>query len=224
MPKPSNCRREAFQRFKAQLPELDTTRGLLLAATAIASHQLQDVDPSLVEARLDGFAEAVLSRVRRQDSKALLAHLHYVLFEEERFVGNSDDYYNPLNSYLPVVVETRRGIPISLTLVYKCVAERVGLSVRGINAPGHFLASVQVENKWMLVDPFAHGRVITPDEAREQISKIIGQPVSDAPGLFEPATHHAWILRMLQNLQVVFAHAGREKDRAAMQELQEVLG
>ena len=223
MPKPSYCRREAYQRFKAQLPAIETSRGLLLAAIAISSHQLQDVDPDLVEARLDGFAEAVLSRVRSQDPKALLAHLHYVLFEEEGFAGNSDDYYNPLNSYLPVVVETKRGIPITLTLVYKCVAERVGLKVRGINAPGHFFARTQVGNDWMLVDPFFGGRTLTDEEARAQVSKIIGQPVGDAAQLFEPATHRAWLLRMTQNLQAVFAHTKREKDRAAMEELQQLL-
>ena len=63
---------------------------------------------------------------------AVLAHLHEVLFDEEGFAGNVDDYYNVANSYLPVVLETRRGIPISLTLLYKLVAERLGLPVQGV--------------------------------------------------------------------------------------------
>src|SRR5688500_10719496 len=101
MPNPSYCRREAFQLFRSQLKKIETTRGLLLASIAIASHQLDDIDPSQVEGRLDGFAHAVLSRVHSNDKKALLAHLHEVLFEEEHFSGNDQDYYNPLNSYLP---------------------------------------------------------------------------------------------------------------------------
>ena len=57
--------------------------------------------------------------------------------------GNVDDYYNPANSYLPGVLRTQRGLPITLTLIYKCVGEQLGLTVYGINSPGHFLAAVE---------------------------------------------------------------------------------
>ncbi len=79
------------------------------------------------------------SRVSSGNPKALIARLHQVLFDERGFTGNADDYYAPENSYLPCVLESRRGIPVTLSLIYKSVAQRVGLSARGINTPAHFL-------------------------------------------------------------------------------------
>ena len=70
----------------------------------------------------------MLWRVRGNQQQALLAHLHQFLFEEQGFAGNSNDYYNPFNSYLPALLQTKLGLPISLSLIYKLVAERLGLS------------------------------------------------------------------------------------------------
>src|SRR5206468_6452152 len=102
------------------------------------------------------------SRVRGGQPQALLVHLHEYLFTELGFAGNIEDYYNPYNSYLPSVLATKRGLPITLSLVYKIVAERLGLRAWGVGLPGHFLIGVECEpgNK-MLVDTFASGRIIT---------------------------------------------------------------
>ena len=69
------------------------------------------------------------SRVRGQQPQAMLAHLHALLFEEEGFSGNVDDYYNTANNLIPIVLKTRRGLPITLSLVYKNVAGRLGIPV-----------------------------------------------------------------------------------------------
>ena len=69
-----------------------------------------------------------------------------VLFEEEGFAGNLERYYNALNSYLPVVLNARRGLPIVLGLIYKAVGESAGLLVEGINAPGHFLVRIETDS------------------------------------------------------------------------------
>ena len=86
------------------------------------------------------------------------AELHEVLFEEWGFTGNAEDYYAPDNSYLPRVLQTRRGIPVTLSLIYKAVAQQVGLIVRDINTPVHFLAAVEVDRSWMIVDAFDSGQ------------------------------------------------------------------
>ena len=96
-------------------------------AVAIAMHQVENVDIAEFDATLQKYADAVRSRVRGSQPQALLAHLHDVLFEEEKFTGNQEDYYNTANSYLPEVLRTKRGLPITLSLIYKVVAERLGL-------------------------------------------------------------------------------------------------
>jgi regulator of sirC expression with transglutaminase-like and TPR domain len=224
MYEPNVCRREAFRLFAAQLPKVDTTEGLLTAAVAISKHELNDVDVGTVKRRIAGLASRASSRIRTANLQAVLAHLHDVVFNEEGFAGNVDDYYSPLNSYIPAILETRRGIPITLTLVYKAVAERLGVTVQGVNSPGHFLARVHGDTQTMLVDPFFGGRLLTDEEAYQQIEQVVGQPVPKDPLILRPATHRQWLARMLTNLHNVFRRRNRDEDMAAMAELRALLG
>jgi len=220
---PVHCRPEAFELFAAQVPVIETGEGLLRAAVAMAMHELDRATPAAVEARLQGLADRVRSRVRSTQAEAVLAHAHDVLFEEEGFAGNTEHYYLPINSYLPTVLETRRGLPITLTLIYKNVIERLGVRVQGINAPGHFLAGVQVgpgaDSPPMLVDPFSGGQVLSREEAFTRIDQTAGAMVPRSDRLLSPATHRQWLARMLFNLQHVFARNARPNDMAAMLEL-----
>lgn len=220
---PLICRREAFEMFSQQVPVLETTQGLLRAAVAVSMHAFDDVDPDDVDARLLELAGRVRSRLRGSNVHAVLAHLHQVLFDEEGFAGNLRDYYHPLNSYLPAVLESRQGIPITLALIYKVVAERVGLTVEGVNAPGHFLARVWVDEKGMLVDPFYRGTVLTEAEAYRRIEQVTQRAVPRSPHFLQRATHQQWISRLLANLQHSFAAQERTQDLAAMNELQSLL-
>lgn len=233
--KPIHCRPRAFEWFAAHVPTLATTDSLQQVAVAIAMHEMADIDPAEVSRRLQALADRARQRVRAPSTQALLAHLHDVLFEEEGLIGNTDDYDDPRNSYLPAVIDRRVGLPITLALVYKLVGERAGLTIHGINSPGHFLAAVQEEPDlghagWMLVDPFFGGRVLSRPEARQIIARVIGaasaEEVDQDPsgqGLFAPATHPQWIARILQNLINSLERAGRVDDLAAMLELRALL-
>lgn len=225
MPKsqPMYCRLPAFDLFNAQLSSIDTSAGLLNAAVAVAMHECDDVDPSMVESVIDDYANRVQRRVRGSNSRALLAHVHHLLFEEEGFIGNSEDYYNPGNSYLPRVLVSRRGLPITLGLIYKAVMERVGLPVEGINSPGHFLVCVEIEDDVMLIDPFFGGQVLTEEEAYDRVEQLTGSKLPPDTELFLPASHRQWIARLIQNLIGVFDREGRPDDVAAMIELRSLL-
>lgn len=223
-PPPVYCRPKAFELFARQMPVVDTTEGLFRAAIAISMHELEDIEPNDVDRQIQQLSDRVRRRLHSRNVHAVLAHLHEVLFDEEGFAGNVDDYYNPMNSYLSVVLETRRGIPISLTLLYKLIAERLGLPVQGVNAPGHFLARVVSRSEKMLVDPFYGGRVMTDSEAFERIREVTGQPVPSDPNLLKPATHVQWLARILTNIQNIFARQARQQDLAAMIELRGLLG
>jgi regulator of sirC expression with transglutaminase-like and TPR domain len=220
---PAACRLPAYQLFAEQLPIIETTAGLLNAAIAISMHALDDVEPAAIDEQLQDLAHRVSSRVRSGSSEAMLAHLHDVLFDEEGFQGNSEDYYNPLNSYLSAVLELKRGIPISLSLIYKVVGERIGLDIEGVNAPGHFVCRVMTDDGWMIVDPYVGGGVLTAEEAFERMEHVTGRPVPRTPEYLAPATHSQWLSRMLVNLQHIFATNERRSDLAAMSELQSLL-
>lgn len=221
--RPVACRPEAFQLFADQLPVVHTTDGLLRAAIAVSMHALDDVNPDAVDDWLLALAARVRSRVRGNQVQALLAHLHQVLFVEEGFIGNRAAYYSPLNSYLPVVIQSKRGIPVTLALIYKVVAERAGARVQGVNAPGHFLVRVRGERDWMLIDPFCGGTVLTREEAFQRIERVTGRAIPHTRHYLRPATHAEWLCRILTNLQHILAAHQRQSDLAAMNELQALL-
>lgn len=221
---PSFCRPEAYELFASQLPEIATTPALVRATIALAMHQDHQANVQQVEQAIASYGREVRSRVRSDDPNALLAHLHEVLFEEAGFAGNSEDYYNPLNSYLPAVLETRRGLPITLTLLYKAVAEPLGFVVRGLNAPGHFMALVSAGGQTMIVDPFCGGGILTPSEAAMRVCEVTGMPAVDPSVVLPVANHTQWIARMILNLERTFSRLGQRQHVQAMMELMELLG
>lgn len=220
---PIYCHRLAHKYFLEQLPDLETTEGLLRAAVAVSWHALDDVDPQQVERRLRSLSQRVRERAPSQRLTAIQANLHAVLFEEEGFAGNLDSYYQALNSYLPAVLITRRGLPVTLSLIYKVVGEWSGLKVEGINAPGHFLVRVRCECSWMIVDPFFGGQMLKREEAFRRLDRVAGKKLPRNDEFLAPATHEQWLVRLIGNLRQLFATEGRRDDLAAMTELAEAL-
>src|SRR6185369_7628856 len=94
---PLCCAPEAFNLLARQVPAIESPDALVHGATAVAMHQVEGVDIAAVDAILQGYVDTVRSRVRGSQPQALLAHLHEVLFEEEKFIGNQEDYYNTSN-------------------------------------------------------------------------------------------------------------------------------
>jgi len=218
-----HCRLPAYRLFAEQIQKLETTDGLLNSAIAVSMHEQVNATPLEVTQSLDALASRVLARIRSQSTAARLAHLHAVLFDEEGFSGNSDDYYNPRNSYVPAILETRRGLPVTLSLVYKSVAERVGLCVRGVNAPGHFVCRVESHAAPMIVDAFDQGRVLNASEMVERVAQATGHTSWSVDSVLQVATHRQWLARIIHNLEAVFTRGGQMENLAAMQELQGLL-
>lgn len=230
MLQPVYCRPRAFRAFVAAIDDVETSSGLFHGAVAISQHDRPDAEFLDAEHTIAGLADTVARRVQSPSAEARLAHLHDVLFDVVGLAGNVDDYYAPANSYITEVLRTRRGIPITLVLVYKLVAERLGLVVHGINAPGHFLAEVECpegeserSRGLMYVDPFYGGDLLNREEVLERVEQATGQPVLDKSLCLARATHRQWLSRMLNNLQASFAATGRDRDVYAMQELQALL-
>lgn len=226
--RPSHCNKRAFACLAKQLPELDTTRGLLRCAVAVSMHELDGVDLASVESQVDKLIVKIGRRIKSAHPRAVMAHAHEVLFEERGLKGNRADYYNPRNSYLSIVLRTGRGLPISLSLLYKCVVEPLGVSVHGINAPGHFLVAVDgshfddAVSGLTILDPFDAGRMLSREEAIQACRDAIG----DAPMPKDPlalASHQQWLVRIIQNLIGVFERLDQRDDMAAMLEMRELV-
>lgn len=221
-PLPLCCDASAFRSFSAALPKIETTDGLVRAAVALSRDQPTGI-LATTQTALAAHAQVVRERVRGTQQQALLAHLHDYLFDELGFAGNGNDYYCPLNSYLPSVLETKMGLPITLSLVYKAVAEKLGQTVRGVGLPGHFIAAIETDTGIMHVDCFAGGKIITEDESRERVESIFGDTVEWQDEMLKPVTNRMWVSRIIQNLMHVFTTNQQWKSVAAMLELQMAL-
>ena len=221
---PVVCNAKAFELLSSVVPRLESPDALLIGATAIASHAGRFTDPAKLDAKLQSYADLVMSRVRGPQLQGVLAHLHDVLFDELKFQGNAEDYYHAANSYLPVVLETKKGLPITLSMVYKSVAERLGLVAYGVGLPGHFLVGVEDGRETpLLVDPFASGKVVAIDEARQRVAALFSDKYSWTDDYLTPVTHRHWLTRMIQNLLHLFGRAGQYNSMAAMLELEMLL-
>src|SRR5262245_1307342 len=107
-------------------------------ALRIAREEYPGLDAELYRARVEAFAETARSRVAARGRRGV-GQVNEVFFGDLGFRGNSDDYYDPRNSYLTEVIDRRTGIPITLSTVYCEVARRIGLAAHGVGFPGHFL-------------------------------------------------------------------------------------
>jgi regulator of sirC expression with transglutaminase-like and TPR domain len=134
--------------------------------------------------------------------------LNNFFYQELGFAGNLNDYYNPDNSYLHKVLTTRRGIPISLAVIYMELAQQIGLNVKGVSFPGHFLMKLSVKNGDIILDPF-NGNSLSREAIEDRLEPffINGRGPNDPPvaSYLAEASATTILVRMLRNLKALFA-------------------
>ena len=146
----------------------DDRINLAHGALLIAKAAYPDLDESLYLARLDRLASDVKRDLTADiDAAAIIARINHILYDEEKFRGNREKYYDPDNSFLNRVLDRRTGIPITLCLIYIEVAGRLGLDVRGIGLPGHFIAALFHASGKIFIDPFNRGEIRSVDDCLE---------------------------------------------------------
>lgn len=195
-------------RMLMQQPEPD----LLSGAALIAQHRhpLIDFQEDIFDV-IDDLAEQVqpLLPDNRYPMSSLKAISNWIYSDCPRpFRGNSDNFYDPDNSCINVVLKERTGIPITLCLVYMEVARRCNIDLYGVNIPGHFLLSPADESLEFFVDAFDGGSIIFLNDAEERLSQIYGQDIKlDEQFLRrkEQIPSRIFLTRMLNNLKAIYA-------------------
>jgi regulator of sirC expression with transglutaminase-like and TPR domain len=134
----------------------------------------------------------------------IIEKINEYLFNVQKFKPNTEDYYNPINSYLNIVIERKRGIPITLCILYMRVARSVNFKMYPVNFPGHFLIKHILEDNSgeIIVDPFNGGRIMDDYSLKALIEQTYPQqsvPLTHA--LVEKATAAQVVIRMLNNVK-----------------------
>ncbi len=133
--------------------------------------------------------------------------LSHFLFEQKGFHGNRDEYSDPRNSFLNEVLERRKGIPITLSVIYLEVGRRLGLNLYGISFPTHFLVKAVDERGELVIDPFYDGAILTLEDIRARLAENFGQPVELHPAMLKPIGARATLARILRNLKIIYLAA-----------------
>lgn len=182
----------------------------------------EDAYPGLDVDGYVGELERFAKRLRTRFAHDALAEdriiaLNELLFDDLGFAGNTDDYYDPRNSYLNEVIDRRTGIPITLSVLYMEIGRRIGLPFEGVSFPGHFLVRLPLRGGTLVLDPFSGGVPQPEAELRERLKRVIprealgGVAVAELPldQFLEPANNRQILARLLRNLKGVY----REKDQ-----------
>lgn len=211
--------------YFASLVADDASLSLVEAAVSIAQDDFPRLDTQAVLAEIDALAVRLK---RRFPADAVpvqrLRWLNRFFFQELGFAGNINHYYDPDNSYLHRVLSTRRGIPITLAILYIELASQIGLTARGVSFPGHFLIKLRMatgqQQGEVVIDPFT-GQSLSRDELDDLLAPYKRhrglQGEFDVPlGLFlQAASAREVVARMLRNLKEI--HRGAHDWRRQLQ-------
>ena len=211
--------------YFATLVRSDDELPLLEAAASLA----QDAEPLLDLQAVLGEVDALAARLRRRvdPGASELERLHALgrfFFAELGFSGNVNDFYNADNSYLQVVLNKRRGIPISMGVIWLELAHGLGLKSSGVSFPGHFLVQTDVGVGKVVIDPFT-GRSLSERDLVAHLEELAEQDVIMVPAsgyalarYLKPATPREILVRMLRNLQGIHRAEGHWQLLVAVQD------
>lgn len=208
-----DARAVSLARFARLVAHPESEIDLGAAALVAAAHGRAPVDESACLARLDAHAELVRLRLDAGDPPLVAAErLHDVLYRELGYrAPTAAEFAEPANSLLDRVLDRRIGLPISLAVVEIETARRIGLVLRGIGLPGHFIVGGPDD---ALFDPADRGRALTPDDCQALIRRSIGEGVLLNAGMLRPTGTRQILARILRNLRT--AHLARRDWPAAV--------
>ena len=197
---------------------------LFEAAVSLGQDEYPDMDVQTVLGEVD----QLLARVRRRmalDAGPVqkLRILNQFYYQDLGFAGNLNDYYDPDNSFIHILLHTRRGIPITLAVLWMELAQGLGLSVRGVAFPGHFLIKVNLPMGQVVIDPIT-GKSLSREDLSERL-----EPYRQRVGLLDEretplglylqtALARDIIARMLRNLKEIYRSQSDWQRMLAVQE------
>ena len=195
----STARQQFYQEIHQ--PQINLAK----AALYLAQEEYPQLQLEAYLKTLDSMAAEAAARLPSESYPLkIIQMLNQYLFHDLGFHGNSSQYYDPRNSYLNSVLDRRTGIPITLSLVYLEIAQRIGFPMVGVNMPGHFLIRPVIDEMQLFVDPFHQGEVLFIEDCEERLSQIFSRPVAFRPEFAAAVTPKQFLARMLGNLKSIY--------------------
>lgn len=196
---------DRYKDFRQAVGRVETEINLGRAALAIAAADYPNLDIDAYLSRIGELAASAAARLGGDaDVYRSIASLNHVLFNEQGFRGNREQYFDPRNSFLNEVLDRKTGIPISLSVLYMEVGQQNGLGLQGIGFPGHFLVKALGDREEIIIDPFNQGKILSHENLEAMLSKLYGGKIDFDPVLLQPVSKKQILRRMLNNLKLIY--------------------
>ncbi|MFQ5657317.1 MAG: SirB1 family protein [Candidatus Methylomirabilales bacterium] len=204
-------RKEEIQQIRGRFAEMislsEEQIDLAEASLLIASEEYPHLDIAGYVDRIQYMAERVKDRMGLElEPEKLIKGINRYLFDEEGFRGNSEDYYDPKNSFLNEVIDRRKGIPITLSVLYMEIAWRLDLPLVGVGLPGHFIVKYQAADREILINPFHRGILLSEEDCQRTLDRIYEDKIAFHQGLLTPTPKRSILTRLLNNLKGIYLH------------------
>lgn len=184
----------------------DKEHDLLTGMWIIATYQYPEIELSKLKQELEQiYYETWLEF--RNDLLPLdrIKIINNVLFNKLKFGANTKNFHSPGNSMLNIVLESRRGNPITLSIIYMLVAQKLKMPIQGVNLPNLFVLTYKDEAQQLYINPFNKGLIFSRQDIENYIKELHLAP---QPSFFEPCTNIEIVRRSLRNLVMSFEKMG----------------
>jgi regulator of sirC expression with transglutaminase-like and TPR domain len=225
-----------FEETKTQLLQWCNSddKDLLRGALIIAHYQYPSLDDSEVHEVIQAIRKDIWLEINNtQTGFEKIKILNHIFFDKYHFQGDTKQFHAADNSCINRVLETRKGNPLSLSVIYSIVAQSLDIPLYGVNLPNHFILAYMDElgsnaltcnpNKWgvlFYVNPFTKGSLLDENEIREFIDRL---QLVHSREYYEPCSNSAVLKRMLTNLISSFQSAGNAEKVKQLQELRRMI-
>lgn len=210
-------------------------QSLLEGTLLICKYQYPDLDVEKVYKFLDLLKQDVWLEINETlTALEKIRVINHIIFEVHGFSGNTINFHAPQNSYLNNVIETKKGNPLSLAILYIIIAQHLEIPVYGVNLPEHFVLAYIDQNKLLpnissvpnddvlfYINPFSRGTVFSKKEIDSFLKQLKLNPKAS---YFAPCTNADIVTRLLQNLIISYKKLGYLNKVKELKQLQAILG
>ncbi len=196
-----------------------STRDLLKGALIISQYQYPEINESIIEEEIEKIKQKVWLEINDDNTAFEIVKIfNHVIFDLCGFKGSKRDFHSPQNSYLYSVLRNKKGTPLSLSIIYSIVAQRLEIPIYGVNLPNQFILGFVDENKTLkmlnvntkrnilfYINPFSKGRIFDHNEIDGYLRKL-NLPLNKS--YYEPCSNTDILKRMLANLTYSYSRSG----------------
>ncbi len=196
-----------WDNFAQEVSRSDESINLARASLYCAQAEYPELDVAKYLQQLDVIAEDIRAKLTSQRYPLqIIQTINNHLYNCLEFKGNSQDYYNPKNSFLNDVIDLRTGIPLTLSIIYLEIAKRIDFPMVGIGMPGHFIIRPDFDDAGIFVDAFNQGEILFKEDCEAKLQQLYQQPVKLEARFLEPVNKKQILARMLTNLKQIYLH------------------